>query len=381
MGTKIIIETLNTLRPKPETNRALIILKDAVRGGEYGSDKEFYINNVELLEEYFPKAKNKASENAMYELAQIEYLLNNNIGVVVLHYDSEDFEDDLALILEENENHYDFSVITAPKLEDVKLGLIATAVGSTTVEFHMNVDLDNEGDADTVVEGNRNVSFFNGEGVLGVSSNYKYNDIEDVLIPASVAAQARKLQNRQNDEPYLPVAGETYGVFREFKDLKERLSRKEKEAFQKAYVNPFYLKRGVGVHLVAQNTRNNTSEEGKLEPLNRGHVNTLTNYLADYFRSLGDSYHGLPNNRKTWDHFRLDADKILRKFVRNDGIEDFAVVTGRRLMSEVDIAAGTFKAQIHFLPVRVIESVVLNLIVHDNVETIVEVQVAEEDEE
>lgn len=386
MSTKVNVKFLSTLENKTEVNKALVIVQHLIKADNITATI-LELNSLGDLEENFPIAENKVGDNKanqLFELAQIEYLLESDVGVVVLDVKgSSTIKADVEALLKSNIDKYNIRVITFPTGDDATvLGEIASLLkleSMDDIELHINVDGLEEvtiaNGIDAKVGNNRNVSIFTGKGVLGVPSLYQDGN-NDVIILASVMAQSRKVYNTENGRAHVPIAGETTGVFNDFNNVVTNLSRKEKEDYQTNGINPLISKTGVGVHFVAQNTRNGGATTA---PLNRAHANTLTNYLIGVFRNLGDKYHFRPNISKTWDLFELDAKRVLRTLLKEDGIEGYAVITGRKLMSDTDVAEGKFKAEIHFLPTRVIESVTLNLVVHDDLGVIVEL--AEQGEE
>lgn len=370
MSTKINVEILDTIRPVTNTNKGLVILIDTdLQDGVTG--KVFEIGSVRELKDTL-KVGVALPIKSRLELAQTEFLLRQGVSLVALRTTLNNLKTDLEDLIEENEDNYGIKVVVAPGVDnETNIGEIAEAIkdyGDGTIEYHITIsDIDELGDIDTEIGSNRNVSIFVGRGLLGQHS--AYNEEGKTYIDAGVAAMTKKLLNLENEVPWLPIAGEDTGVFPEFLDVETRLSRAQKEAYQAANVNPLVVKTGVGVYLVAQNTR---AKQVSTSPINRAHANTLINYLVTVFKTMGDKYKQRANNSTTWNAFKLEASKVLRDIMTQDGLEQFAVSTGRREMTESDIANGIFKAKILLLPVRVIEAVVLQLVVQDNFEPVVE---------
>ena len=210
--------------------------------------------------------------------------------------------------------------------------------------------------------------FFN-TGYPNFSSNFDipgdFDEAEGFFgIPASAAAVTRKASVLQSETPWLPIAGETYGVVTEFNKLFVRLTTAQKEALQALNINVLFTKTGVGNIFVSQNTMAIASSAS--DPLLRSHVVTEALYIKRILKRVAEQLLFAPNNIKTWNQFSLKASSLFENLVDREGVEQFDIRVGRGIsMDDQDIAEGRFKAIVNFLPVRVIESITFNLVVQE----------------
>lgn len=376
MSTKINVNVLHTLRESTQRNRALVAVLNAVKDSEY-TEHINVINSEAQLNAVYPEALSlapsekptptqlQAEADALFELNQIRYLLDSGVSVVCLSTSVATLVADLTTGLEDNKDNFNIKVITIPVPAAADLEAVAKLVKTGDVELHITTT-DKKYDKTNFLA-NRNVSVFFGKG--------RYSGGDPRYILAGVMAQARKILNREKGIPYQPIAGETHGVFLDFIDVEERLSRKERNTLQENNVNPLILKIGVGVHFVAQRTRYSTNTK---ETFAKAHANTLTNYLIDALEDIGDKYHFTPNNQTTWDLLNMDIKSLLRTV--SAGITDSAVITGRRVMSAEDIANGILKAKVVFVPIEVSEEVEFNLVIQDSGDILVNVEETQPEE-
>jgi hypothetical protein len=182
-----------------------------------------------------------------------------------------------------------------------------------------------------------------------------------VGIPSSLAAISRKAVVVLAGSPWLPVAGETYGVINEFTSLFRALSTVEKEAFQAANINVLITRVGIGNLFVSQNTMFDADGD-VANPLLRSHVVTEALWVKSKLTDIAYSSMFRPNNQKTWDSISLKLKAFFDNLVKKEGIESYKVYIGKNItMTTEDIAAGILKVSVMYLPIRVIEAITFNI--------------------
>lgn len=192
-----------------------------------------------------------------------------------------------------------------------------------------------------------------------------YSDATDFVgIPASAAVVARQARYWNAETPYLPVAGETYGVFNEFNSVLRALKTTEKNSFQAKQINPLVSKIGVGAYMTAQNTMH--ASTNPKDPLLRRHIVSLTLWIKRYLRNLGEAYLYLPNVQKTWTSWELRVAEFLENLQRQDAILKYQQAAGDDVTTPEEIAEGIMKAYVAFLPTRVTESIILDLLIQES---------------
>lgn len=268
---------------------------------------------------------------------------------------------------------YDF--ITASNVETLLLKFVA----EHDVQLFMDLDPDTASSGVVAIitaigtDASAKVELFTNAGMPSFVSRYydeipgDFDSINDFFgIPASAAAVARKATILKTGTPWLPVAGETYGLTTEFTKIYKKLTTAEKEAFQSKNINVLFLKTGLGNVFVSQNTLYIHDEDDKANPLIRSHVVTEALYIKRILKRLAETLKYTPNTLKTWNNFSLKAKALFDKMLDQEGIEDYSVQVGRGItMTEEDITNGIFKATVTFLPPRVIETVTFNIVIQE----------------
>lgn len=219
-------------------------------------------------------------------------------------------------------------------------------------------------------------------GIPSFASNYEliptdfkitdegaYDEAEDFVgVPASAALVARKAALLNSDKPWLPVAGEEYGIVGEFVKLFRKIKKVEKENFQATNVNVLLTKIGIGNIFVSQNTMYGVPETDAeaRNPLLRSHVVTEVLWIKRALSRISEATKFAPNIPKTWNMFDLSVSSMLDRLLEMDGIEAYSVDIGRGItMTEEDIANGLIKATIKILPVRVVEGITIDLVIQE----------------
>jgi hypothetical protein len=251
---------------------------------------------------------------------------------------------------------------------------IKTAIGtaaSAKLELFINAGLPTFSSAYDLIPSDFNVEStkVDPDGTPGNGDEYidwdlaEYAEATDFVgIPASLAALVRKVKLLNAGTPWLPVAGETYGMVNEFVKVLRTLSTSEKTAFQAENINVLVTKVGVGNLFVSQNTLHITEDASN--PLIRSHVVTEALWVKRILKALAYSLEYAPNNSKTWNIFDTKATRLFKNMLASEGIEDYHVEVGLGItMTEEDIQNGLFKAFVSFLPVRVIEDIAFNVVI------------------
>lgn len=360
----------------------LAIFKTARRNDEL-TEEVVELNSLQDLYDSFEinDATALTEAQSAYELHVAEYLIR--AGVNLLGYATVAAgtiaSADVTTI--SDVEVFGYKMITVPYafITDAAVEAPLTAFAKAN-DVQLFLDLDPTLDADDVEDAITAIGstgrspklelFFN-TGLTNFTSNFDVPaefdatlDVPFFGIPASAAAIARKASLLQSGTPWLPVAGETFGLVQEFTKLFNRLSTTEKEAMQALNVNVLVTKTGIGNLFVSQNTMIVTTSS--LDPLRRSHVVTEALYIKRLLKRVAEQLLFAPNNIKTWNQFSLKAKSLFQKMVDLEGIEQFDIKVGRGItMTETDIAEGRFKAVVNFLPIRVIEQVTFNLVVQE----------------
>jgi hypothetical protein len=193
-----------------------------------------------------------------------------------------------------------------------------------------------------------------------------------VGVPGSAACAARKAALLKAGTPWLPIAGENYGLVNEFYTLLESITATEKTALQALNVNVLVMKIGVGNLFVSQNTmfQQAAGITTTTNPLFRGHVITEMLAIKRELEAIASSLLYKPNISKTWNMTETRLNKILQDIQDADGIESHEVLIGLGVtMTEADVAAGILKATVRYLPVRVIEAITFNVVIQQTLNT------------
>jgi len=255
--------------------------------------------------------------------------------------------------------------------------LLLSFAKDNDVQLFMDLDPDIEAsDAEDVITAlgttvSPKLELFVNSGLPNFTSQYSNTlpsdfDASDNFfgIPASAVVVARKASVLKSETPWLPVAGETYGLVNEFTKIYRRLSTKQKNDLQALNLNVLFTKTGIGNLLVSQNTLADSTNSAN--PLIRSHVVTSALYIKRILRREAERLLFAPNNIKTWNQFSLKATSLFNRLVELDGIEDFSVQIGRGItMTAQDIADGKLKVVVTFLPVRVIEEITFNIVIQE----------------
>lgn len=369
-------------RAVPQVNTeglTLVIFKNARKSASV-TDTIVEVNTLDSLYGNFDSTANTTLVQQK-ELYIAEYLIR--AGVNLLCYstdvagtiDADDIAefDDIEVL--------DYTMVVVPydfiSADNPESLLLAFAKAN---DIQLFMDLDPESDSTTVAATvtalGTNVSakleLFTNSGLARFGSGYalvpaEFDVDKDFFgIPASAVAVARKAILMKDGTPWLPVAGETYGMVNEFSSLFTRLSTAEKEAFQAANINVLLTKTGIGNLFVSQNTLYPYAVGEESNPLIRSHVVTEALYIKRLLKRIAEGLMYAPNNIKTWNTFSLKAKALFSDMQDKEGIEDFSVQVGKGItMTEQDIADGKFKAVVTFLPIRVIEDITFNIVIQE----------------
>lgn len=379
MAINISVQVARSIARSNEDGLTLAVLKYARREASI-TDTILTVNTLEdLTTKLEPDSTNeKESEHELYVL---EYLVRAGVNLLVYttetvgSIDSDDIDNisDLETL--------NYKMLTAPYAfitsTNTEADLLDFAKGND-VQLLMDLDPDvATTDVDAVVQAlgttvSPKLELFVNTGLPAYTSVYTthvssdFDAANDFFgVPASAAAIAKRARTLQSGTPWIPVAGEVYGLVDEFTDLYRHLSTSEKTAFQAENLNVLFMKVGVGNLFVSQNTMVDSSNS--LDPLRRAHVVTESLYIKRLLRREAERLLFAPNTIKTWNQFSLKAKSLFNRMVDQDGLEDFSIQVGRGItMTEQDIAEGKFKAVVTFLPVRVIESITFNIVIQES---------------
>lgn len=387
----------NVIRAVPQVNDdglVLVIFKYARQTA--GTVLPQRINTLdELYDTYSVNAGTAAQvKQSRRELIVAEYLLTMGVNLIVLATDAIGVldADDLAKI--DEVDNYGFKIVLAPyslqTSTTVDTLLIDYAV-ERDVELFLDIDPsqvianieDTQADVKAAINSAILVSysprvqlFVNSGLVSGLISNYSVagylmtdyipadgDSVHFYGIPLSAIVAARKSALLIANTPWIPVAGEVYGLVPEYVSLFKNFLRSEKTDIQDKDINLVITKTGIGAVIVAQNTlaRVSSSDADKINPLIRGHVVTQALWLKRRLRSITESIIFSPHIAKTYDAWQLKVNHIMDNMKSQDGVTSYATATGPKVMTSSDILNNIFKGVVTYHPINVIESAVITM--------------------
>lgn len=201
-----------------------------------------------------------------------------------------------------------------------------------------------------------------------VSSNGYAAATDFVGIPASVFVALREAINLNKGEAWVPVAGETTGIFTEATKVFRKFTTPEKNAFQAGHINPMVLKRGIGILMVAQNTSYKPADTKN--PLRRKHIVSLVLAIKRRVRAISERFLFASNTSNTWDAYKLELDDYLGKLYRAGGLTEFKTVVDNTLITNDDINNGIMRAYIEITPVGVVEGMEINIAIREHADSV-----------
>lgn len=379
MAININVQVARSIARTNEDGLTMVVFKHARRAAGV-TDEIVTIQTLEDLTTKLDTSGASDTDLAEYELYVAEYLVRAGVNLLAYTTETENVidADDIDNISDlETLNYkmltvpYDF--VTATNTEADLLEFAS----DNDVQLFMDLDPDVvTTDVTNVIDALGNtvspkLELYVNSGLPSYTSAYStaVSDEFDSAngfygIPASAAALAKKARVLESGTPWIPIAGETYGLVDEFIELYRNLSTSEKTSFQSNNLNVLVTKIGVGNLFVSQNTMIDT--EVSTNPLRRSHVVTESLYIKRVLRRAAERLLFAPNNIKTWNQFSLKAKSLFRRMVDQNGLEDFSIQVGRGItMTEQDIAEGKFKAVVTFLPIRVIEEITFNIVIQE----------------
>lgn len=321
-----------------------------------------------------------ADNNAIYQLINLEYLIRQ--GHTVLAYAITDITATEEELINEAYHAYQFANVIVPYtfLSNVNKTLLnKIAVLVTNLETQLYLDLEpnitpanidtHKGYLDNVNINLAKVDLAMNGGQPNFEVNREihipivFNENNYFGILASTVLAQRKAALVALDTPWIPVAGELNGVVPELRGLAKTFTRKDKIIIQDKDINLLTTKVGVGNLFVAQNTMMPYGEY-KTDPLRRSHTVTQALWIKRRLQRIADKYLFSLNVVKTKDMFALDLFTLFNNLLKNNGLEEEAVI-------KVNIKNGTeLHAQIEYVPVRAIEKIVLNVTIIDDIATV-----------
>ena len=201
-----------------------------------------------------------------------------------------------------------------------------------------------------------------------VSSNGYDAETDFVGIPASVFVALREAINLNKGEAWVPVAGETTGIFTEATKVFRKFTTPEKNTFQAGHINPMVLKRGIGILMVAQNTSYKPADTRN--PLRRKHIVSLVLAIKRRVRAISERFLFASNTSNTWDAYKLELDDYLGKLYRAGGLTEFKTVVDNTLITNDDINNGIMRAYIEITPVGVVEGMEINIAIREHADSV-----------
>lgn len=201
-----------------------------------------------------------------------------------------------------------------------------------------------------------------------VSSDGYMAATDFVGIPASVFVALREAINLNKGEAWVPVAGETTGIFPEATKVFRKFTTPEKNAFQAGHINPMVLKRGIGILMVAQNTSYKPADTKN--PLRRKHIVSLVLAIKRRVRAISERFLFASNTPNTWDAYKLELDDYLGKLYRAGGLTEFQTVVDNTIITRDDINNGIMRAYIEITPVGVVEGMEINIAIREHADSV-----------
>lgn len=372
-----------------------VYLSDAVRDG--ADQAPIFLQNISKLYENFKVVEGveasegipavdgvNDSENALRELAVMEYILSQRVPVLAIPKKT-NLTTTLNSLTNVNER---FVSIIAPNIE-VSIGLtapeslegdasiIAGYVEGRDIKYYIELNISDVATdlpklEDKEIVANHKVELAYGKFYPSFNSNY-IEDMSEFLMPASVLLATKKSQRIIADTPWIPVAGEANGVHREVLKLQYAISEGKKNILQAYGANVLDLKIGVGHFFMSQNTLVANREDNKQNYLIRSHIVSLALHVNEQIRDIASKFQFVPNNQKTWTSLQVKLEGIFNYLISRDAVESMYVVTGRHIMNDEDILEGNLKAVIAYKPVGVIESILIDLYITNEDITLEEV--------
>lgn len=322
--------------------------------------------------DYYQVALNPNLAPANYQLLSTEYMLRAGTNLVVFTGEIEATDTDtnnLKILLDQ----YGFKQIVVPyeNIEDNTVKNLAKIVDDKEVSVQLFVDTNPETDIDnletklgdlrqstlhlakTEVCINSGLPLFSPYGNLDIPDDFEEGYYG---IPASIILASAKANMLLEETPWIPVAGEAQLVTTVGK-LHKNFNLFEKEDIQALNINLLLSKVGIGNLFVSQNTQFKTNN--RREPLLRSHVVTEALWIKRRLDRLGTRFEWVPNN----DKFRNSLRLALRSFF--DDLTDKDAIIGRAniIITGEDTE---MRGLIEYVPVRVTESIVLNLNILDD---------------
>ena len=371
MAINIDVRVARAVQRVNDEGLTLVIFKNARTSG----DNPIRVNTLTELEDNFVEP---ATDAAKHELYCAEYLIR--AGVNLLCYSTTEVgtiaSGDIDDISDIDTLNYKF-VLVPYSFVGSSDNLLYTFARDNDVQVFVDLD-PTKGSADltTELDGvtlSSKLEVFVNSGLPQFVSNYVV-DTSDfsgafVGIPASCAVVARKAALMAARKPWVPVAGGINGVIPEFIKLHKKIGTIEKIALQEENLNVLITKMGVGNLLVSQNTQHDYGDNER-DPLVRSHVVTMALWLKRELSKMSYRLLAAPNMQKTWNQFSLSATSLLNYMLESDGVENFSVAIGEGItMTKEDINNGIMRVVVNFLPIRVIESVNMNVIIQQAADT------------
>jgi len=381
MAININVQVARSVARENNEGLTLVVFQNARRAAGVTDT----IVQLNTLNDLYTKLEAPQDDASAFELYVAEYLLRADVNLLayttgtVGDIDSDDIDaiSDLEVL--------NYKMLVAPYLfvdtatpSDGPAALLMDFAKDNDVQLFLDLDPNLTTTEATTLTDNFSSSLspklelYINSGLPTFTSNYTTlipSDFDDANsfygIPSSAVAVAKKARLLLSGTPWLPIAGEVYGLVSEFTALYRALSTAEKTAFQAENFNVLFTKVGVGNLFVSQNTMVDTSVLSN--PLRRSHVVTEALYIKRLLRREAERLLYAPNNIKTWNQFALKARSLFKKLLDLEGIEDFSVQVGRGVtMTNQDITDGKFKAVVTFLPIRVIEDITFNIVIQEN---------------
>lgn len=396
MAINVNISVAPAVKQPNDVGLTLVIFKNALL--KAASENPIRINTIKELETAFQAPTTMVQFKELYSA---EYLLRAGVNLLCYAVDTPGTfdEDDAANISDLEVLDYKFIVVPYSFVSGSGESIIwdddlKDLVDDNNIELLLDLTpfVNESAAADIVAEfSSPKISVAINSGFTGIESVFDTSEIDEDLdiseellatpgvyaeatdyvgIPASLAILARKAKLLALETPWIPVAGEQYGVVPEFISLFRAISTVEKEAFQALNINVLTNKIGVGNLFVSQNTMYSSDKATSIHPFYRSHVITEALWIKRQLIRIAESMLFQPNNRKSWDTVSLRMKSLFGTILNSDGIENYQVYIGKDItMTESDIANGIMKAAVSYLPIRVIESVEFNITIKESENT------------
>jgi len=391
----------NVIRTVPQVNDAglaLVILKYA---REIGATTEapIRVNNYTELEAAYELPTTTPTtvqtKSARRELAVVEYMLSQSVNLILLSTETIGTIADADLLKVAEVDDLGYRIILVPydlQTDTTVATKMIAFVADKDVELFLDIDPtltttnieDARDDVKVAISEAGTEAAYSGKVSLflnmGLPNNYvsSFNDATynmtaymdadaDLVywygIPLSAVVAARKSSLLISNTPWFPVAGEKHGLIPEFNSIYVTYLSSEKITIQALDINLAINKAGLGIVIVSQNTlaRVSTDDTDKTNPLIRGHVITQALYIKRYMKVITESIMFAPHITKTYNNWELKVNHFMEDIKGGDGITYYQVVTGPKVMSAADVAAGIFRGTLSYHPINVIESAIITL--------------------